>query len=185
MSNKKCSYNECPNKAKFNFLEIKLCSRCKNSGYCSVECQKNDWKNGHKKVCFDPSTKIDEFHQFLDEVIENKIGDRSLKFPRHYFISGYGKTYFSSKFGEGDEPFIVAKVDRLNKTVVFSMDSQEIQLHKNKLSSLEKICIENLKSNFLVLYYDIITGFSRVESCKKPPCRINVEDHPGNTLHLE
>jgi len=29
---------------------IKICTRCKNSFYCSRECQVKDWKN-HKKVC--------------------------------------------------------------------------------------------------------------------------------------
>ena len=32
---------------------LKVCSKCKVSKYCSVECQTEDWKNVHKTKCFD------------------------------------------------------------------------------------------------------------------------------------
>ena len=30
---------------------FKLCSECRMVRYCSVECQRQDWKNGHKAKC--------------------------------------------------------------------------------------------------------------------------------------
>ncbi|KAG9077999.1 hypothetical protein FRC06_008596 [Ceratobasidium sp. 370] len=30
---------------------LSICSRCKKARYCSPECQRKDWKDGHKKVC--------------------------------------------------------------------------------------------------------------------------------------
>lgn len=30
---------------------LEVCSRCKGPKYCSVECQRHHWKNGHKKFC--------------------------------------------------------------------------------------------------------------------------------------
>ncbi|KAI9048174.1 hypothetical protein LZ554_007969 [Drepanopeziza brunnea f. sp. 'monogermtubi'] len=30
---------------------LKHCAKCKKTPYCSVECQKADWKTAHKKVC--------------------------------------------------------------------------------------------------------------------------------------
>jgi hypothetical protein len=30
---------------------LKLCSGCQDVRYCSTECQKKDWKMGHKAVC--------------------------------------------------------------------------------------------------------------------------------------
>jgi hypothetical protein len=32
-------------------LKLKCCGRCKLVHYCSAECQKIDWKAGHKKTC--------------------------------------------------------------------------------------------------------------------------------------
>ena len=45
-----CPYGMC------NATADKRCTRCKRVGYCSVEHQKKDWKEGggHKKVCFPP-----------------------------------------------------------------------------------------------------------------------------------
>ena len=30
---------------------LKICSACKNATYCSIECQRKDWKDGHKIQC--------------------------------------------------------------------------------------------------------------------------------------
>ncbi|KAJ7092303.1 hypothetical protein B0H15DRAFT_833421 [Mycena belliarum] len=40
-----CSMDEC-----FNYKDLKQCGRCKNASYCSVECQRKNWKN-HKALC--------------------------------------------------------------------------------------------------------------------------------------
>jgi len=44
-SNKTCDKIETPNN------KFKFCSICKVACYCSVECQKSDWKAGHKQLC--------------------------------------------------------------------------------------------------------------------------------------
>jgi hypothetical protein len=30
---------------------LKLCGGCRTTRYCSTECQRKDWKMGHKEVC--------------------------------------------------------------------------------------------------------------------------------------
>lgn len=40
-----CNAEGCDNRG------ISLCSRCRAVGYCSVECQRKDWKIRHKKEC--------------------------------------------------------------------------------------------------------------------------------------
>jgi len=32
-------------------LKHKICSACKQAFYCSVDCQRNHWKSGHKVEC--------------------------------------------------------------------------------------------------------------------------------------
>ena len=43
----KCSHCGCPEGSS----KHKLCSACKQRYYCSVECQKQDWKTKHKAEC--------------------------------------------------------------------------------------------------------------------------------------
>jgi hypothetical protein len=38
--------------------KMQMCSRCKNTKYCSSECQKIDWRKNHKDTCIESkSTK--------------------------------------------------------------------------------------------------------------------------------
>lgn len=43
----KCSHCGCPEGS----IKHKICSACKQRYYCSVECQKQDWKDKHKNEC--------------------------------------------------------------------------------------------------------------------------------------
>jgi hypothetical protein len=38
--------------------KFKMCGACTNMRYCSVECQREHWKAGHKKTCNKPPTTI-------------------------------------------------------------------------------------------------------------------------------
>ncbi|CAJ2504881.1 Uu.00g122750.m01.CDS01 [Anthostomella pinea] len=42
--------NTCGGKKGKNGAELKKCSRCSKTKYCSVECQKEDWSK-HRKTC--------------------------------------------------------------------------------------------------------------------------------------
>lgn len=43
----KCASCGCPEGS----IKHKICSACKKRYYCSIDCQKEDWKNKHKKEC--------------------------------------------------------------------------------------------------------------------------------------
>ena len=45
---KLCSYCSAP---EGQTLKHKQCSACKQRYYCSVDCQRNDWRKGHKNEC--------------------------------------------------------------------------------------------------------------------------------------
>ncbi|GAQ82486.1 hypothetical protein KFL_001130050 [Klebsormidium nitens] len=47
---RKCSRAGC-DRVEACYKEFKICSGCKLACYCSRECQKNSWKEGHKEVC--------------------------------------------------------------------------------------------------------------------------------------
>lgn len=32
-------------------VKLRKCSRCRQVAYCSIECQKQDWKQGHRFTC--------------------------------------------------------------------------------------------------------------------------------------
>lgn len=49
----KCSHCGCPEGS----IKHKICSACKQRYYCSVECQKQDWKDKHKGECKSLRTK--------------------------------------------------------------------------------------------------------------------------------
>ena len=43
----RCNYCNVPETS----TKHKICSACKKAYYCSAECQKHDWKRGHKEEC--------------------------------------------------------------------------------------------------------------------------------------
>ncbi len=51
-----CNSDDCSQMSKYKSCELcrsktmKMCSECYKANYCSVMCQKRDWKN-HKNIC--------------------------------------------------------------------------------------------------------------------------------------
>jgi hypothetical protein len=47
-----CSNEKCKNKNKLQDMsDLKKCGKCRMARYCSMECQKVDWKARHKQNC--------------------------------------------------------------------------------------------------------------------------------------
>jgi hypothetical protein len=46
---------------------LKLCGGCKNARYCSTECQRKDWKIGHKAVCQVHQRTVQEYLEMLKD----------------------------------------------------------------------------------------------------------------------
>ena len=47
-----CASAGCTDRGNFlNSNQLKWCSACHALMYCSVECQRNDWRAGHRQVC--------------------------------------------------------------------------------------------------------------------------------------
>ena len=56
--------------------QLRECSRCQTACYCSVECQRSAWKEGHKQKCSVLANELDMFEQMLDVVDDtHKIDD--------------------------------------------------------------------------------------------------------------
>jgi len=64
MNNPTAEVNKCDSCGKVASATIRLkrCSACKRKMYCSVKCQKQDWKDGHKDVC----RTLQSFQRALD-----------------------------------------------------------------------------------------------------------------------
>eukprot|EP01084_Bolivina_argentea_P128814 227618_1 len=43
-----CSNSFCKSEM---YFKLQVCSGCMTSWYCSRQCQKKDWKNGHNRQC--------------------------------------------------------------------------------------------------------------------------------------
>ena len=48
------------NKVELNRGQFKRCARCRVPAYCSVDCQKADWRSTHKAVCAAKPTSNDD-----------------------------------------------------------------------------------------------------------------------------
>ena len=50
-SQTQCAAAGCPRKMKADGSPLEMCSGCRQTHYCSVECQRADWKAVHKAEC--------------------------------------------------------------------------------------------------------------------------------------
>jgi len=69
--------------------DLSKCSRCKNVNYCSVNCQKKDWKR-HKKVCSESYFDTSDHKCILCKCI--------IKDTAFYGVYVYNKMYKGSKY---------------------------------------------------------------------------------------
>ncbi|GAQ78484.1 hypothetical protein KFL_000140030 [Klebsormidium nitens] len=54
---RRCARKEC-NRVETSAKEFKVCGQCRFATYCSEECQKHAWKEGHKKECKSASVAL-------------------------------------------------------------------------------------------------------------------------------
>jgi len=58
----------------------KICSKCKAKRYCSVICQRNDWKNHKKKCSVSSSLNIESLMYYYKKGI--KYGIKNISTPK-------------------------------------------------------------------------------------------------------
>jgi hypothetical protein len=149
----KCALLGCPNIESAS-TPLKVCSRCRNAKYCSVECQTLDWNTNHKYVCKSFVTEeMNDLKDFLDVNIKTRLGE----FTRRQLICSYAKAYFSSNCEEDDTPFIFIKVDRANTMAELSNSSQDIQMARNNCGKVQKEYLDDAKECLVIYILDIKT----------------------------
>ena len=65
---------------------MQICSACKSVHYCSIDCQKLDWKS-HKTGCF----KINQVYisdKAIETVFNNKVFNKMFQYIHHFNITG-------------------------------------------------------------------------------------------------
>jgi hypothetical protein len=65
---------------------MQICSACKSVHYCSLNCQKSDWKS-HKIDCFKLG-QITLSNKAIETVLNNKIFDKLFQYIHHFNITG-------------------------------------------------------------------------------------------------
>ena len=50
-SQTQCAAASCPRKMKADGSSLEMCAGCRQTQYCSVKCQRADWKAVHKAEC--------------------------------------------------------------------------------------------------------------------------------------
>jgi len=74
------------------------CGNCKRSCYCSKECQKEEWGNGHHYICTPNIEDMLTAKFNLEKMILDTcwLSERKTKF-RHHETNEYGYTYIRNK----------------------------------------------------------------------------------------
>ena len=156
MSN--CNNNEC--KATAN---LKLCSKCKNVRYCSVDCQRIDWIN-HKQQCKSPNDIAATLVTNCEDIY-NVIPDYVIKMIRDS----------------------ISEEDRFTKAFIYSDMSEDLEYaisqdeHKKEWNNLiSNSCISEMKNQplckrILVNKIDFIGNFiALVCTCVGKQCSKNI-----------
>eukprot|EP00743_Colponemidia_sp_Colp-15_P000869 GILK01000960.1.p1 GENE.GILK01000960.1~~GILK01000960.1.p1 ORF type:complete len:191 (-),score=41.25 GILK01000960.1:220-792(-) len=74
-----CSNPSCGKVAE-RVSEFKVCGRCHSMFYCSRECQKQHWIEGHKNVCIDASkSKHEELKKSVTDIMTAEAQDANRK----------------------------------------------------------------------------------------------------------
>lgn len=129
--------------------KLSACSACKSVYYCSIQCQKKDWKE-HKAACCFVSAKQkqmeeEEAERRRKEALKTKIGDFKL-----------GPIVGTGNFSE-----ICHAIDRRNsqtRAIKIINKMRVKQLRKEKDVLMEKHCLMRLKDNpFVPNLYDTFT----------------------------
>ena len=126
---------DCCNK-NCNNTSVLKCSSCKTASYCSRQCQKKDWINGHKGVC---SIKGQYFNDHLNTVseIRDNIKDLDLN------ISNLYQTICDEEECEEDQ-FIGASMTSFQSQLLYTLKQmndnlREINSKMRNLSELTEI----------------------------------------------
>ena len=72
-------------------VSLSTCSKCKHVWYCSKACQKQDWNQGHKKICGAPIFIPDEQRAQLectDDILIIKTHSGHIRVTLLYLLTG-------------------------------------------------------------------------------------------------
>ena len=150
-----------------NFTEaLKTCSRCKTAQYCSVYCQKKDWKlssggGQHKSICDD---LYEDFmaRDVAGEVVRTLVEEGSLDDVRGRFASEEAER-FNEKFGVWREfgrqmiPLILSSC--LEKASKFNIDPVTVLELTSTRFLLEEVSGNQQNENtFRIIYVDQVSS---------------------------
>jgi len=164
-SRRKCQNPKC-SKIEPQFGTFKVCAKCKAIPYCSIECQKIDWKNNHKNDCKIPGYFDLKFY------LESKTSVNNLKDTRGERIARYAFDFFTKYATKSTEQIIIVKINRTYNTAEFTICENDIKIIKNRCNfkpitknclyiyvvDLENDSIEILSINKIEVFNSLISA---------------------------
>ena len=159
--------------------QMKRCARCKKAYYCSVACQKKEWKT-HKPNCLPANSAVQDLVQacrrdlFPDYPAAYEFGfDNLLKYHRHVKIpSEYGNM--------SAEHVLLGMLENLYKTVGINEDQLEEAYLNNALDDYiqskiklftDQRGIDDAGYFSLWLKHKLIIGPTRIENMTEKQVR--------------
>lgn len=125
------------------FLQIRRCSRCKCTWYCSAQCQKDDWK-GHRHICkTEEEAEMAEKRREEERKEKIKIAEFEKKGRNNKKVDGKSQEQQSNKVLEPDARILEKMQSEILGRKVNEMDLS--QFSQKELHGYEKVLTEEIK----------------------------------------
>ena len=171
-----------------------LCARCRGRNYCSIECQKKDWRQ-HKPTCRDerdeyglaPNDYVQRIYKnakfmqllhllaypYIDKVGHMQVMLSKTIAPNNYISPHVNETFFCVVISWSDQPISDPFINKININVIYILGDRSkpnLEAFYSKLGldiANCKLCHDNMSEHNLELTKEIILFISDIDYCEQ------------------